>query len=108
MPAELGRNSKNLHLVMLALELTSRNEPDMPDSLQSYLSRIVHEAAELATDPHKLSPASSPEAISLALQIIDNSDLMENIDSLAGSTRITPELASIFLRRMDRLDASAR
>ncbi|WP_416355819.1 hypothetical protein ACLNGM_17025 [Aureimonas phyllosphaerae] len=92
---------------MLAFELVSNNAVGIPSSLVTYVESVLDQAIRLVNRSESVGPETKPEAISLALEILGDSELFQSLHGTSGHTRITPELASRFLRRMEHADARA-
>lgn len=93
----------DLNLFCVALSMIAGNQ-EVPPSLKSYVVRILTEAKSVAADITKANSTVSPEAISLAFDLIDQVDLFDSAKSVDSFEKISPEIASKFLMRVEGVD----
>ncbi|MGO6990391.1 hypothetical protein [Agrobacterium rhizogenes] len=93
----------DLNLFCVALSMVAGNQ-EVPPSLKSYVVRILTEAKSVAADITKADSAVSPEAISLAFDLLDQDDLLDSAKAVDSFDKISPEIANKFLTRVEGVD----
>ena len=101
MLAAINDDRDRAPLLRLALLLvSSRSDKEIPESLKSYVLRIVSEAFRLARDPSTQKADTNPEAIELALGIRAREALARELEHLNDFSRVSPELADKLLEQL--------
>lgn len=93
----------DLNLFCVALSMVAGHQ-EVPPSLKTYVVRILDEAKSVASDITKANSNISPEAISLAFDLLDQGDLFDSAKTVDSFEKISPEIASKFLNRVEGVD----
>jgi hypothetical protein len=100
---ERDQTTAPLHV---ALQILS-NERNLPEKLAAYLSAVLSQAISIVRDPGTISSATLPDAIQLALDLQQSSDLRAAVEKVVEGNSLSPSTAKNILEA-ERRFAPAR
>jgi hypothetical protein len=90
-------------LFTLALNLSKKNEPNVPSSVVEYFDQVLKQIRCVLERPGEVIRDISPEALDIAMEIESESCLYKDILELENFQSLTPEKASHLLQEMEAL-----
>ncbi|RDJ18364.1 hypothetical protein B5K05_01345 [Rhizobium phaseoli] len=94
----------DLNLFCVALSMIASGNQQVPAQLKDYVVRIFNEAKLIAADVTNANAQVSPEAISLAFDLVEQDDLLTSAQAVDSFDKISPEIANKFLLRVEGVD----
>lgn len=91
----------SLELFRVALSMYKNNEENIPSSLKDYLNTLVSQAKDIVNDPSRLSNATYPEAIELAVDLTTIDGFFNEINSVQDFRELNSDAASRILEVME-------
>lgn len=89
-----------LDLFKLALTMAQYQDGSVPQSLQDYFIQTLNEAKAVAQNPQNIPSNISPEAIELAVDIL-NGRFDNDFEGIKRFNQITPAVAKSLLENME-------
>lgn len=93
-----------LRVVLSAIDANAAE--GLPQSLREHVVGVLREAATIAREPHRVSAATSPEAIELAVKLLQEADLRSMLEQVAGFETVHPAMARRVLQTIEPLAAA--
>lgn len=90
----------------VALRILS-DERSLPETLSNYLREVISQAVNIIDDPASIDEHTLPEAIQLAVDLQQSTDLRASLGAVGQHQTISPAVAKGILEAERRFAASA-
>lgn len=94
----------DLNLFCVALSMVASGNQNVPAQLKTYVLRVLSEAKSVAANIANANSNVSPEAISLAFDLVEQDELLKSAQFVDTFEKISPEIANQFLLRVEGVD----
>jgi hypothetical protein len=100
MLAAIPKRTHEMELVKLTLSLVSSRESEIPQALKDFFTTVVTQAKALAANPRTPPESLIPEAIDLALEMVEEEAFWDTITPVSNFDGLTPDVAERLLTFM--------
>jgi hypothetical protein len=104
MLAAASDRDNSLSVLRVALStIGSASGSQLSDGLKAHIAHVLHEASVIARDPANVDAHTSPEAIELAVKLLPERALQDDLERIDTFAAISPDVAARVLRVFDPL-----